>query len=57
MIAEAHCRIIDVYKRQVYELPESILESKGEGKYAIHNIPIKDYPMALLFGDFKEINI
>ena len=33
------------------------LESKGEGKYAIHNIPIKDYPMALLFGDFKEINI
>lgn len=50
-------RLVDLMDGTVYELPESILESKGEGKYAIHNIPIKDYPMALLFGDFKEINI
>lgn len=50
-------RLVDLMDGTVYELPESILESKGEGKYAIHNIPIKDYPMALLFGDFKEINM
>lgn len=47
-------RLVDLMDGTVYELPESILESKGDGKYHIHNLPIKDYPMALTFGDFME---
>ncbi len=50
-------RLVDLMDGTVYKLPESILESKGDGKYHIHNLPIKDYPMALTFGDFMETEI
>lgn len=44
-------RLVDLMDGTVYELPESILESKGEGKYAIHNIPIR----TILWHCFSEI--
>ncbi|MCI8332821.1 MAG: hypothetical protein HFE78_08365 [Clostridiales bacterium] len=47
-------RLIDLMDGAVYELPEGILENRADGKLTIHNLPIKDYPMALTFGDFME---
>ena len=47
-------RLVDLMDGSVYDLPDSILENRGSSKYAIHNIPIRDYPMALIFGDFVK---
>ena len=47
-------RLVDLMDGTVYKLPESILESHGDSKYFIRNLPIRDYPMVLVFGDFFE---
>ena len=47
-------RLIDLIDGTVYELPENLLENRSDGKMTLHNIPIKDYPMALIFGDFAQ---
>ena len=50
-------RLVDLIDGTVYELPETLLENRADGKMTLRNIPIKDYPMVLTFGDFMEIEL
>lgn len=44
-------RLIDLLDGKIYEIPENMIE-KNEDSYTLKNIPIKDYPLVLTFGDF-----
>lgn len=45
-------RLVDLMSGEIYELPENMLEDKGNNQLILRHLPIKDYPMALTFGDF-----
>ena len=45
-------KLVDLMDGNVYELPESMVENSGEGHLKLINVPIKDYPMALIFGEY-----
>lgn len=45
-------KIIDLLDGSIYELPESMYEKDSFGTYKIHHLPIKDYPMMIMCGDF-----
>lgn len=45
-------RLIDLFDGSIYRLPESICERLGGNRMTLHNLPIRDYPMLLTFGDF-----
>lgn len=47
-------RLIDLIDGAVYEIPESMIEDCGDNCLIIKNLPIKDYPMALTFGEFHK---
>jgi len=45
-------RLVDLLDGSVYELPESIYTA-GRGNFQhFRNLPVKDYPLLLTFGDF-----
>jgi len=46
--------IIDVMDGSIYEIPDDMIEEIGDGVYKLSNIPIKDSPLILAFGDFLE---
>lgn len=48
-------RLIDLLTGDVYEIPESMIERKREGLLVFHNIPLRDFPLLLTFGDFAQI--
>lgn len=43
--------LVDFMDGAVYTLPDDMVEDMGSGCYFIHHLPIKDYPMALVFGE------
>lgn len=45
-------RLIDIMDGSIYEIPESIMTRDEFGMYKIKNLPIKDTPMLLTFGEF-----
>ncbi|MDF2926770.1 MAG: hypothetical protein K0R57_5684 [Paenibacillaceae bacterium] len=45
-------KLIDLLDGTVYRFPESMLEATGKHLLTFRNIPIKDYPLLLTFGDF-----
>lgn len=45
-------KLVDMLDGSIYSLPESIAEPHGDGRWIFHNLPIKDYPMMLTFGNF-----
>lgn len=45
-------KLIDIMDGSVYEVPKDMLEDKGDGVYAIKELPIKDTPLILTFGNF-----
>ena len=47
-------RIIDVMDGMIYEIPESIVERDVFGCFHFTNLPAKDTPLLLEFGDFIE---
>ena len=47
--------LIDPFDGSVYEFHEEILNSDEFGTHKLHNIPIKDYPMYLVFGELPEL--
>ena len=49
-------RLIDPMDGSIYEVPESMIEvqEKGHGTgLTLLNLPLRDYPLILTFGDFK----
>ena len=47
-------RLIDPITGIVYELPWDILKDNGDGNFEFKNIPIKDYPLIITFGEFID---
>ena len=45
-------KLVDPWDGSVYEIGEGIMNSCGNGLYKFVNLPIKDYPLILTFGDF-----
>ena len=45
-------KLVDPMDGSVYKLPENMVETSEEGHMSLKNVPIKDYPMALVFGDY-----
>ena len=45
-------RLIDSMDGSVYEIPDNMIEKSGDGVYLIEELPIKDTPLILTFGDF-----
>jgi hypothetical protein len=48
-------RLIDLMSGNVYKIPERMVEDLGSGFIRLNFLPIKDYPFALTFGDFCEV--
>lgn len=46
--------LIDIIDGTVYEIPETLIEDNGKGVRVFRNIPLKDSPLLLTFGDFAE---
>lgn len=46
-------RIIDPMDGRVCAIPEGMI-SKIDGGYALHNAPLRDYPLIITFGNFCE---
>lgn len=44
--------LIDIISGDIYEIPDSMIENKGDEVYIIKELPIKDTPLILTFGDF-----
>lgn len=47
-------RVIDPMDGSIYEIPEEMLEDRGNGQYWIQHVPVKDYPMILTWGEFVK---
>ena len=45
-------KLVDIMDGSVYEIPESMIEDKGDGVYIINELPIKDTPLILTVGNF-----
>lgn len=45
-------KLVDMLDGSIYELRDDMIEDLGDGCYRINQLPTKDYPMALIFGDF-----
>ncbi len=48
----ADIKLVDIMDGSIYELPSDMIEDKGNGVYYIRELPIKDTPLILTFGDF-----
>ncbi len=48
--------LVDPMDGSVYELPESMIHHDGFGSCRLIHIPIKDYPMFLIFGELPAMN-
>ncbi len=48
-------RLVDLMSGNVYKIPERMIEDLGSGLIKLSFLPIKDYPFAITFGDFCEI--
>ena len=44
-------KLVDLLDGTIYKLPESMIED-NDGYLTLKNIPIRDYPLLLTFGDF-----
>jgi len=47
--------LIDPMDGSVYELPENMIHRDGFGASRLTNIPIRDYPMFLIFGELPKL--
>ena len=45
-------KLIDLMDGSIYAIPEKNVESKGDGVFVIKELPIKDTPLLLVFGEF-----
>lgn len=45
-------RLVDITDGSIYEIPESAIANMGDGVYVIKELPVKDTPLILTFGNF-----
>ena len=46
-------RLVDLMDGVIYKFPENMCTRDEFGTYEIRNLPAKDYPMLIMFGDFE----
>lgn len=46
-------RLVDPMDGSIYEIPASMVERDGHGSAVLHLLPIRDYPLFLVFGEIK----
>lgn len=47
-------RLIDPMDGSIYRIGEDIMKDNGNGLYLFEHIPVKDYPLMIVWGDFTE---
>lgn len=47
--------LTDLLTGKVYRLPEEMISRQGSGVFDLLELPVKDYPLMLTFGDFFEM--
>lgn len=45
-------RLVDLLTGKIHAIPESVMTDNGRGHIALENMPLRDYPLLLTFGDF-----
>ena len=45
--------LVDPLDGTVYEIPEEMIERRASGAMTLHLLPIRDYPLLLVFGELK----
>lgn len=53
-LKDSAIHLIDLMDGTIYALPENMIEQLGETTIKLKNIPIRDYPLLLTFGDFAR---
>lgn len=48
-------KLLDIMDGSVYEIPESIITREENGVMEFEYLPVKDTPLALIFGDFCKV--
>jgi len=48
-------RLLDPMTGKAYEIPDSMIEANGYQSFFIKQLPLKDYPLFLTFGDFVQL--
>lgn len=51
-VIKGEIKLIDILDGTTYKISDEMIEDKGNGCLLFKNIPIKDYPLLLTFGDF-----
>ena len=46
-------KLIDPLDGTIYEIPEEMIERRASGAMTLHLLPIRDYPLLLVFGELK----
>lgn len=54
VMPHADIRLVDPMSGDIYKIPDTIIEDLGSGVKKFNFLPIKDYPLALTFGNFFE---
>lgn len=49
-------RLIDPMDGAVYSLPESVIEKQSANCVILRNLPIRDYPLFITFGEFVKVD-
>ena len=44
-------KLVDPMDGSVYEIPDEIAIADGHGGYQYKHLPVRDYPLFLVFGD------
>lgn len=46
-------RLVDLMDGKIYRLPDSVCSRDAYGTWTVTHLPVKDYPMMLMLGDFE----
>lgn len=47
-------KLVDLKDGSVYELPDSMIEAQGKSTLFLKHLPLRDYPLMLIFDDFES---
>ena len=51
---EGKARLVDPKDGTIYDLPEEVMTKTEYGLYVFKNMPVRDYPLIIVFGDFYK---
>jgi len=51
---KGEAKLVDLVDGSIYELPSKMIEDNGRGNRRFMHLPLRDYPLLLVFGDFLE---